>query len=186
MFLRLASLECGDAGDIARVATMVAPEVIHMASTSHVHSEPKQPNDTTERAEEMSADALIADEIQPARSTEPDDSDRVTVLYGYGKVGSNTRFWLDNTLFVGGIAQHVPYATARAWKKLPIGRAIHILPDAADEASYAKAAGIQPMAPARLAAMIEASDVDAVFEALGPERARKLMNAIQARIDPRA
>jgi|GEM_PF-3392672 len=180
-----------------------------MVSTSHVHNERRadparvqmnisgdseeSPKAVAEavaeavqaEAESSSRKPLVAAEIEPKRPTEPEDTDRVTVLYGYGKVDAKNRFWLDNTTFIGGVAKHVPYGTAREWKKLPIGRSIHILPDDADEASYAKAAGIQPMAPAKLAAMIEASDVDAIFEALGPERARKLMQAMQARMERR-
>jgi hypothetical protein len=110
------------------------------------------------------------------------ESDRVTVLYGYGKVGPNARHWLDDVAFVGGVARNVPYPKAAAWKKLPIGRAVHILPQDADDTAFARASGIQPMAPAKLAAMIEASDLDAIFAALGPERAMRLAQELKTRL----
>lgn len=106
----------------------------------------------------------------------------MTVLYGYGKVGPRVRHWLDDVAFLGGVARNVLYTKAAAWKKLPIGRAVHILPQDADETAFARAAGIQPMAPAKLAAMIEASDLDAVFTALGPERAARLAKELKARL----
>lgn len=135
------------------------------------------------RDAQAALDAPAAAASLPApTSFEPADDDRVTVLYGYGKVGPRVRHWLDDVAFVGGVARHVPYPKARAWKKLVIGKAIHILPDDADEVSFAKASGIQPMAPAKLAAMIEASDIDAIFAALGPERAGKFARELRSRL----
>ena len=32
----------------------------------------------------------------------------VTVLHGYGRVTPNEKHWIDNTLFIGGVARHVP------------------------------------------------------------------------------
>ncbi len=106
----------------------------------------------------------------------------MTVLYGYGKVAPRQRHWLDDVTFLGGVARNVPYPKAAAWKKLPIGRSIHILPRDADETAFARASGIQPMAPAKLAAMIEASDLDAIFAALGPERAARLAQELKTRL----
>jgi hypothetical protein len=95
------------------------------------------------------------------------------VGYGVGKVAPNHRSWIDNTQFIGGIARNVRYDVAKAWKKLPFGKAVHILPADATDADFLRAAGVQPMDVTRLITMLEATDPALLARTLGPERARK-------------
>lgn len=121
------------------------------------------------------------------------DTDLVTVLFGYGKVNpTDTSFVTgggagdhDKTKVYqvkGGVIRQVKYAHARHWRETWVDEKGHsgviILPLDADEVDYARASGIQPMAPQRLAAMIAASDPAALAAALGPARLADLAETL--------
>lgn len=126
----------------------------------------------------------MADEAINLQFEEAEEESTVTVLHGYGRVAPTERHWVDNTLFQGGVARHVPASTARAWKAKPIiGKAIHILSDDASESDFAKASGIQPMATPKFAAMLNAIDLDKLAEELGPSRTRELADQLLTRTE---
>lgn len=108
-----------------------------------------------------------------------DENSTVTVLHGYGRVSPNEKHWIDNTLFVGGVARSVPRAIAESWKKVSVlGKAIRILPEDASEAEFARASGIQPMATPKFAAMLRAIDIEKVGAELDPVTAREIGEAL--------
>lgn len=110
-----------------------------------------------------------------------DSESIVTVLHGWARVGPKEVHWIDNTKFEAGVARHVPYDTAKAWKKLPrMGQAIIILPDDANEGDFARATGIQPMSTPKFAAMLSAIDLDKLAGELGPERTQEIADKLLA------
>lgn len=118
------------------------------------------------------------------------DTDLVTVLHGWGRLHPTERHYVDRILFVGGVATNVPYSVAKHWKagtrpdgKPAEGRVmVHILPLTATEGDYIKATGVQPMEASRLAALITGADLDAIFEALGAEKALQIAEGLRSRI----
>ena len=81
-----------------------------------------------------------------------EDAEPVTVLYGYGKVAADHKCYIDNTLFVGGVARNVPYSTARHWKNgtRPDGKPVvsrvnlqAILPNHSTEVDFARVTGVR-------------------------------------------
>lgn len=119
-----------------------------------------------------------------------EDTDLVTVLHGWGRVAANDRHYIDRVLFLGGVAANVPYDLAKHWLagtrpdgKPTLGKVVvHIVPNDATEADYIKASGIQPMAAERLAAMLSGCDLDAIFAALGSEKALQISEGLRSRI----
>lgn len=109
----------------------------------------------------------------------------VTVLHGYGRVAPTEKHYIDNTLFIGGVARHVPASIAKSWKAKPVmGRAIHVLSDDATEAEFARASGIQPMATPKFAAMLNAIDLDKLADELGPVRTHEIAQLLLAKSEP--
>lgn len=122
---------------------------------------------------------------QPTLQLEAEEELTVTVLHGYGRVAPTEKHYVDKTLFIGGVARHVPASVAKAWKATPVmGRAIHVLPEDAVEADFARASGIQPMATPKFAAMLNAIDLDKVAEELGPVRTREIAERLLAQSEP--
>lgn len=112
----------------------------------------------------------------------PEEEATVTVLHGYGRVAPTDKHWVDGTLFIGGVARHVPLSVARKFKSVPrMGQAMHVLADDAGEAEFARASGIQPMATPKFAAMLNAIDLDKLADELGPVRAREIAELLLAK-----
>lgn len=103
-----------------------------------------------------------------------------TVLHGYGRRRPNERHYLDQYEGRGGVIKNVPEKVVESWRKEPRLR-IHVLPHDATEVDYAKAAGIRPMNPKKLAAILGASDIDELIQVLGPEKTQRLIEAFQRR-----
>lgn len=108
------------------------------------------------------------------------NSDMCVVLHGYGRVAATEEHYIDNYKFIGGIGRNIPRSVANCWKRgiRPDGKpAISrvypqaILPSDASEVDFAAACGIAPMEPAKLAAMIDATDAHALVQALGRSKA---------------
>src|SRR5690348_5518320 len=119
------------------------------------------------------------------------DSDLVKVLHGWGRIKANPdgspkvdyKFGLSKKSYVcvGGVAENVLYSDAKYWQRQWGSKFLKIVPMEATEADYAKVTGIQPMDLARLAAMNEAVDADALLEAWGTERALRFAERITSR-----
>lgn len=105
-----------------------------------------------------------------------------TVLHGFGRVATNSVKWMDNTKFVGGVAKNVPGEIVARWLVKPIGKFIQVLPDTANEGDYIRASGIQPMATAKFAAMLNAMDLTTLAGELGPESTRELAEKLLAQV----
>lgn len=114
-----------------------------------------------------------------------------TVLHGYGRVEAKEVHYIDNYKFVGGVGRNVPRSIAKHWKngtrpdgKPAISRVFcqAILPNDSNEIDFAQATGIQPMEPTKLAAMIGASDAQALIEALGIQKTAQLIEELKAGI----
>lgn len=122
---------------------------------------------------------------------EPEEEDYlVTVLHGYGSVSSTKVHWIDNTKFTGGVSKDVPWSIARHWVKgtRPDGGRIngrvrvHVLPNDATPLDYARAVGVSPMEPEKIAAVLDATNLDLLCQTLGPEKTVKLVDALASRI----
>lgn len=117
--------------------------------------------------------------FQPGVHTHNDDM--CTVLYGYGIDAPTQVKYVDDYTFVGGICRNVPRNVAKAWAKgvrwqdeKPAISRIYpqaILPNDATEVDFAKATGVTLMPPAQLAAMISATDAQALVAAMGRQQA---------------
>lgn len=109
--------------------------------------------------------------------------DRVTVTFGYGLNDLNSqRFFVGNLQFgKDRICRDVPYAQAQALQKHYGGGVVRIHPRHATEPEIAKACGVRPDAPAKVAAMLLASDLDAIAAQMQPEDLERLANAIRER-----
>jgi hypothetical protein len=108
------------------------------------------------------------------------NADMCVVLHGYGRVAADNIHYIDNYKFLGGVGRNIPRSIANAWKKgvRPDGKPAvsrvypqAILPSDATEVDFAAACGIAPMEPAKLAAMIDATDAQALVQALGRAKA---------------
>lgn len=139
-------------------------------------------------------DEVMAGETPTPRRKEPKfkDEDQVTVLHGYGRVAANNRMYVDNQLFVGGVARNVPYQVAKHWAAgtRPDGKVAtsRIYPQAildadATEADFVRATGLQAhLEPEKLGAILGSLDADRLIAALGPHEARALINRLQKAI----
>lgn len=139
--------------------------------------------------------ALYSSPVPVAHADKVPVGDLCTVLHGYGRVAATEVHYIDNYKFVGGVCRHVPKPIAMAWAKgtrpdgkPPVSRVFiqAILPDGLEneEAEFAKVTGVQPMEPARLAAMISATDAEAIVAAMGRTNAvafaeRLLQSSVQ-------
>lgn len=125
--------------------------------------------------------------VQTFAGVQPDtavpEKELCTVLYGYGRLKPEHRQYVDNYEFVGGIGKNIPRSVANAWGKgvrpdgTPAVSRIFIqaiLPNDADESAFVQATGIQLVEPAKLAAMINASDAGQLIELLGKTNAVRL------------
>lgn len=145
-------------------------------------------NATVEREKAHAKPEAKAAEASLAR--EYTDADLVTVLHGWGRVASNDRHYVDRVLFLGGVATNVPYSIARHWLNgtRPDGKPtegkvkVQLLHNEATEADYIRATGIQPMEAAKLAALLTGADLDAIFAALGSEKALQISDGLRSRI----
>jgi hypothetical protein len=108
------------------------------------------------------------------------NADMCVVLHGYGRLATDDVHYIDNYKFVGGVGRNIPRSVANAWKKgiRPDGKPAvsrvypqAILPSDASDVDFASACGIAPMEPARLAAMIDATDAATLVQALGRSKA---------------
>lgn len=134
----------------------------------------------------------MSTDTKPAEKAKSDaqfeDGDIVTVLYGYGKVPADKKFYVDDTLFVGGIAK-VPYLKAKHWQKgtrpdgKPVISRIHIqaiLPEDANEADFARVTGIrQAIEPDKLGAFLGGLNANDILTVLGTERAKEFAQRLQ-------
>jgi hypothetical protein len=102
------------------------------------------------------------------------------VLHGYGRVSPTDIHYIDEYKFVGGVGHNIPKQVADCWKKgvrndgkPAVSRVFPqaILPSDATEVDFASATGISPMPPAQLAAMINATDANALVKAMGRQAA---------------
>lgn len=110
------------------------------------------------------------------------EGDEVIVLYGYGKVHPASKQYVDNILFEGGVARHVPYSKALQWKQgktaegKPSTSRVYIqaiLPDTASETDFAREVGLGPqLEGAKMAALLNSLSPEEVLQALGPAKAR--------------
>lgn len=142
----------------------------------------------------MASAPTIDKDKTEAKAPEFTDADLVTVLHGWGRVGPNDRHYVDRILFLGGVAANVPYSIAKHWKAgtRPDGKPtegkvkIQIVDNEATEADYIRATGIQPMAAEKLAALLTGADLNAIFEALGSEKALQISEGLRSRIAGKA
>ncbi|GAC1589067.1 MAG: hypothetical protein NVS4B1_33390 [Ktedonobacteraceae bacterium] len=153
---------------------------------------------TQEAKQAVAVKAAVADEelfgILPRFNKDAHEvnTDMCTVLFGYGIDKPDYVKYVDNFKFVGGVCSNVPRNIARAWKtgkrwqddKPAVSRIYlqAILPSDANEVDYAKATGIQLMEPARLAAMIGATDAAALVKAMGAKQAGILLEELRKHI----
>jgi hypothetical protein len=116
-------------------------------------------------------------------------SDMCTVLYGYGRVPATTVYYIDDYKFVGGVGRNIPRSVAKLWRtgtradgKPAISRVYPqaILASDANEADFATATGVIPMPPSELAAMIDATEAQALVAALGRQKAAALIDDLKA------
>ncbi len=107
-------------------------------------------------------------------------SEMCIVLHGYCRVPATSIHYIDTYKFVGGVGHNIPKSVATAWKNgttldgKPAASRVFpqaILPSDATEVDFAAATGISPMEPAKLAAMINATDAKALVEAMGRQAA---------------
>jgi len=110
------------------------------------------------------------------------------VLHGYGRVGSKEIHYIDDYKFVGGVGYNVPRAVATCWKKgirhdgkPAVSRVFPqaILPADATAVDFAAVTGIEPMPAPELAAMINATDAQALVNALGAQKASQLIEDLK-------
>lgn len=135
---------------------------------------------------------LTIDDASPDWEWDPDSFEKprdlteyVQVLHGYGRLKPTERHFIDEYEFVGGVCQRVPLTKAQVWKANP-GFRVQIIKDlSAGPEQYAKAAGVRPMDPRKLAAVLGASDMDDLIKALGPQRTQQLLATLRDKLDAR-
>lgn len=87
--------------------------------------------------------------------------------------------------FTGGVARDVRYAVAKGWKKTAqfrAGDAMKVVAHDTPETAYARLCGVQPMQPGKQAAMLLASDLDAVLGEFTTEQLGVFAAALQRRV----
>jgi hypothetical protein len=130
---------------------------------------------------------------QTTTKTSFQDEDRVTVLHGWGQDRPEQKHYVDKTLFTGGVARDVPYAIAKHWQsgtradgkiEQIVGKVhVHILPKDATEADFVKTTGVKPVAIKQFALQLAGVDLDSLISEIGIERARKLVEGLEQRLD---
>lgn len=118
--------------------------------------------------------------------------DLCIVLHGYGIDPPTLTKWVDDYRFVGGVGRNIPRRIANAWRdgtrwqdNKPAMSRIYpqaILPNNATEVDIARAAGVKPMEPSKVAAMISAIDAQSLVDALGRQGAVKLAEQLIAHV----
>lgn len=109
------------------------------------------------------------------------NEDLCIVLHGYGIEDPEKVTFVDDYRFVGGVGRDIPRSIAQAWKTgkrwqdgKPAASRIYpqaILPNDATDVDFASATGVTPMEPAKLAAMIGATDAELLVGAMGRQQA---------------
>lgn len=87
--------------------------------------------------------------------------------------------------FTGGVCRDVTYAVARGLKKARAYRsndAMKVIPNDTPDTAYAKLCGVQPMQPQKQAAMLLASDLDAVLAEFDTEQLKTFSAALARRV----
>lgn len=87
-------------------------------------------------------------------------------------------------IFVGGVCRNIPYGIVKGLKKSRAYRsndALKVVPNDTSESAYAKLCGVQPMQPAKQAAMLLASDLDAVLAEFDTEQLKVFTEALTRR-----
>lgn len=124
------------------------------------------------------AAALLPTEIHALMREEIDEDEVYTVLHGWGRVAPGAFHFVDETRFEDGIARNVSGIIVKRWMtgrrkdgEVAASRVYlqAVLSNEADEGDFARITGIELMPAQRLAAMIRASDLNAIFAALGPK-----------------
>lgn len=130
----------------------------------------------------------ILPKYSPEGTTSGNDSEMCIVLHGYGRLAPTAVHYIDNYKFVGGVGRNIPRSVATAWKKgvrtdgkPAVSRVFPqaILPADATEVDFAAATGINPVEPAELAALINATDAQALIAALGRQKAAALIDDLK-------
>lgn len=115
------------------------------------------------------------------------DEAYVTVLFGYGKVPLDKKWYVDGYECIGGVIKNVPRVIAEHWAKgtrpdgkPAVGRIFiqAILPKNASEADYIAATGQNAISAEKLAAYINSTEAKKIIEALGAEEATNLVMQI--------
>lgn len=124
---------------------------------------------------------------QPGGKIVESNPDMCIVLHGYGRVAPDEVHYIDDYKFTGGVGRAIPRSVATQWKKgvtrdgkPAVSRVFPqaILASDATEVDFAAASGINPMEPAKLAAMISATDAQSLVEALGMQKALELADLL--------
>ena len=151
-----------------------------------------EPADARAKAEPVLP--VISEEDYEVRAIDPPteiQDKRYTVLYGFGRVHTAKKFYLDEVEFTGGVARHVSQAVVDRWNGKskdqqgnirPSSVKVTVLPDDADVLAYAKSVGIKPMDPAKLAMLLSVADYDQLVSALGHARTQELMEELDKRL----
>ena len=118
---------------------------------------------------------------------DPEDLKLCTVLYGYGKVGAHDRVWVGGANgttweFVGGVCRNIPWSVVKHWKHntRPDGTPVIgmvdciALPNDATEADFAREVGVPSRSIEETAALIAATDLTKLVDAL-PQNMRELL-----------
>lgn len=86
--------------------------------------------------------------------------------------------------FTGGVCRDVPYGLVKALKKSRAYRSndsLKVVANDTPEAMFAKLCGVQPMQPSKQAAMLLASDLDAVLAEFDTEQLKVFTEALKRR-----
>jgi hypothetical protein len=130
-----------------------------------------------ERKAQESAEANLVEAAEATDAPEYLESDLVTVLLGWGRVGPTSKGIISGKSKAiyhgtGGVYRNVLYSDALYFqqnKSDPLY--CKILPKDAHEAEFARATGVQPMELQKFAAMLEAVSLPDLLTAWGRERA---------------
>jgi hypothetical protein len=152
----------------------------------------KEPRTPPEGEQEQGGGVAVAEK---PKKWEPQDHEKVTVLYGWNKVPSGYKQFVDKTLFKDGIARNVPYTTVKHWKQgtRPDGRLEMsygsigiqaVLPNDATEADFIKATGITPMPVEQFASQLAGMDINALLTHMGVEKFKALIGDMESHLPP--